>query len=194
HDYHVKILRIDPLIMVVDNFLQPGEANHMMNISASHMTRSGLQFGDGVGYEERTRTSTTAWIEYHRDVVTRCIHERIKQFTNIPEEDIEALQVIRYQPGQHYSPHYDFMRDDAMLMSDDWSRLKGQRWATMIVYLNEPQAGGATAFPRLNLAFRPVKNSAIFWLNLDRNGLEDWRTEHAGEPVIGGEKWAMNIW
>ncbi|KAI9599044.1 hypothetical protein BDF19DRAFT_113729 [Syncephalis fuscata] len=194
HDYKIKIVRSDPLIMVIEDFLQPGEANHMMNISASSMTRSGLQFSDGVRFQDDVRTSTTSWITYDTDAVTHCIQERVQQFTSIPAEDIEALQVIRYQPGQQYKPHYDFMREDDMLMFDDWSRIKGQRWATMIVYLNAPQAGGATIFPRLNLAFPPVKNSAIFWLNLGRDGLEDWRTEHAGEPVQGGEKWAMNIW
>ena len=35
---------------------------------------------------------------------------------------------------------------------------------------------------------------ALVWYNLDRHGALDERTLHAGEPVVGGDKWGMNIW
>ena len=45
------------------------------------------------------------------------------------------------------------------------------------------------------LAFRPVLGNALFWVNLfPGNGSGDARTLHAGLPVRGGLKTAMNIW
>ena len=44
------------------------------------------------------------------------------------------------------------------------------------------------------LAFRAVPGNALFWVNLFPNGTGDSRTVHAGLPVEGGTKHAMNIW
>ncbi|KAK0706061.1 hypothetical protein B0T26DRAFT_612791, partial [Lasiosphaeria miniovina] len=45
------------------------------------------------------------------------------------------------------------------------------------------------------LAFRPVPGNAAFWVNLfPHNGSGDARTVHAGLPIAGGVKTAMNIW
>lgn len=48
--------------------------------------------------------------------------------------------------------------------------------------------------PEGGLAFRPVEGNAVFWVNLHPNGTGDMRTMHAGLPVKGGRKTAMNIW
>lgn len=41
--------------------------------------------------------------------------------------------------------------------------------------------------------FKPVKGSAVFWVNI-RDGVGDKRVVHAGLPVGEGEKIGMNIW
>ena len=35
---------------------------------------------------------------------------------------------------------------------------------------------------------------AVLWWNVKENGKEDLGTLHAGDPVLAGEKWALNIW
>lgn len=57
-----------------------------------------------------------------------------------------------------------------------------------------PLPGGRTIFPQLGLKFAPAVGAALVWYNLDRHGVLDERTLHAGEPVGAGEKWGMNIW
>ena len=45
------------------------------------------------------------------------------------------------------------------------------------------------------LAFKAIPGNALFWVNLfPENGTGDGRTLHAGLPVKGGVKTAMNIW
>jgi prolyl 4-hydroxylase len=41
---------------------------------------------------------------------------------------------------------------------------------------------------------RPKVGTAIFWYNLDKNGVGDELTMHAGAPVINGTKIGLNIW
>lgn len=54
--------------------------------------------------------------------------------------------------------------------------------------------GGWTAFPRIGVAARPVKGSAIFWFNMKRNGESDPLSLHGGCPVVLGNKWIANQW
>jgi prolyl 4-hydroxylase len=46
----------------------------------------------------------------------------------------------------------------------------------------------------LNTGFDPKKGDALLWWNLTEDGREDVMTLHAGEPVLAGEKWALNLW
>ena len=70
------------------------------------------------------------------------------------------------------------------------------RFVTLLMYLNEPTAGGQTAFPKATdaatgakgLAIHPGKGSAILFYNLLPDGNADTETLHAALPVIVGEK------
>jgi prolyl 4-hydroxylase len=54
--------------------------------------------------------------------------------------------------------------------------------------MSEVEAGGATVFPKLNLALWPQKGSAAFWYNLHPNGEGNELTRHAACPVLTGSK------
>lgn len=55
--------------------------------------------------------------------------------------------------------------------------------------MSDVAKGGATAFPLIKKAVFPEKGSAVFWLNLHADGIGDFRTKHAGCPVLVGSKW-----
>lgn len=52
------------------------------------------------------------------------------------------------------------------------------------------ERGGSTVFPYLDVAVRPVKGTAVVWLNLFDSGDGDMRTRHASCPVLVGSKWS----
>jgi hypothetical protein len=56
-------------------------------------------------------------------------------------ENGEALQILRYQPGQKYDAHHDFFSDAVNIHQG------GHRTATVLMYLNTVEGGGKTVFP-----------------------------------------------
>lgn len=56
------------------------------------------------------------------------------------DHSVEPLQILRYQPGEEYRPHYDTL-----------ARMQNQRVLTFLIYLNEDYDGGETLFLRPGL-------------------------------------------
>ncbi|MOA36101.1 hypothetical protein D3C78_1576050 [compost metagenome] len=63
---------------------------------------------------------------------------------------------------------------------------------TLVIYLNEPEQGGATVFPEVPLQVVPQRGHAVFF-SYDRPH-PTTRTLHGGAPVIRGEKWIATKW
>jgi prolyl 4-hydroxylase len=119
--------------------------------------------------------------------------QRAAYLSKVFPSHAEPAQVVRYLPGQKYNKHHDYF-DRAAPSFYAKTKNGGQRLTTVLAYLREPDRGGRTSFPRLNTGFDPKKGDALLWWNLTEDGREDVMTLHAGEPVLAGEKWALNLW
>jgi prolyl 4-hydroxylase len=95
----------------------------------------------------------------------------------------EPLQVLRYRPGQQYRPHFDAIGD-----SDN------QRVLTFLVYLNDDYEGGETEFLSTGLKVKGRKGDGLLFRNADSSGVLDPRAQHAGLPVLAGEKYLASRW
>ena len=59
------------------------------------------------GRAESIRTSSTALLPAS-DPIVRAVTERAAYVTGYPYSNVEPLQLVRYEPGQRYEPHFDY--------------------------------------------------------------------------------------
>jgi prolyl 4-hydroxylase len=119
------------------------------------------------------------------------IEQRISDLTGIPVENGEGIQVLRYEKGQQYKPHFDYFPEDK---EGSATHIKngGQRIATFLMYLNTPESGGATIFPDAGLEVHAQEGNALLFRY--NTPTADSKTLHGGTPVEAGVKWVATKW
>lgn len=80
-------------------------------------------------------------------------------------ENGESIQILHYQNGEKYEPHYDYFHDK------NNQALGGHRIATVLMYLSNVEKGGETIFPNaevitLSLLCSFLKNIVCNNLNI----------------------------
>ena len=70
------------------------------------------------------------------------------------------------------------------------------RLFTFFIYLGQPEEGGHTRFPQLELSIPPTRGTALLWPNVrdDDPHRSDHRTTHEAMPPLAGLKFAANLW
>lgn len=183
-----------PRIQLFQQLLTDQECDALVALSRGRLARSPVVNPD-TGDENLidARTSMGAMFQVGEHALISRIEARIAAVTGVPAEHGEGLQILNYKPGGEYQPHFDFFNPQR---PGEARQLKvgGQRIATLVIYLNSPQEGGATAFPRIGLEVAPVKGNAVYFSYLLPDGKLDERTLHAGLPVAAGEKWIATKW
>ncbi|TYH55933.1 hypothetical protein ES332_D09G271200v1 [Gossypium tomentosum] len=124
------------------------------------------------------------------------------------KENGEDIQVLRYEYGQKYDPHYDYFVDKVNIARG------GHRTATVLMYLTNVTKGGETVFPeaeesslhttpakddlsdcaKKGIAVKPRRGDALLFFSLHPNAIPDPSSLHAGCPVTEGEKWSATKW
>ena len=185
----------EPLVYVCDRFLKDQDCDHLIALGAPSLKRSTVVNPDGaVSLIDSRRTSLGMFLPFFtQDEVVLNIHRRIAEVTSIPEENGESMQILYYGEGAEYRPHYDYF-DPKTPGGLFHYRRGGQRVASFIIYLNTPEAGGETVFPRVHLKITPEKGKALLFYNVDAMGAEDPMSFHGGAPVLKGEKWIITRW
>jgi prolyl 4-hydroxylase len=183
-----------PHLMVFDNLLSDAECDALIALSEAKMQDSTVVdpiTGQYVKHPERISRGTH--LDHQSSEVVTAIESRISQLLGFALNQQEAIQILHYQVGGEYRPHYDFF-PPADTGSQPAIIQAGQRLATLIMYLNTPEEGGSTDLPNIGLSVTAKKGNAIYFENIDQNGLPDNNTLHAGTPVLAGEKWIATKW
>ncbi len=181
-----------PRIALFGNFLSPQECEALIEAAAPRLERSlTVQTETGGSQVNAARTSNGMFFKRGESELIACVEARIARLLNWPVENGEGLQVLHYLPGAEYQPHYDYFDPGAPGTERIIAR-GGQRVATLVMYLNEPEAGGGTTFPELGLEVAPQRGCAVYF------GYErpdpSTGTLHGGAPVRAGEKWVATKW
>ena len=193
-DREVRVLLAlrQPRVVVFGGLLSHEECDELMALAGKRLTRSEtVQTDTGASEVNSARTSQGMFFERGENELCRRIEARIAALIRWPVENGEGLQVLKYLPGAEYKPHYDYF-DPAQPGTATILKRGGQRVGTLVMYLNDPEVGGGTTFPDVQLEVAPVKGNAVFF-SYDRAHPAS-KTLHGGAPVVAGEKWVATKW
>ena len=190
---NVTLFSSDPIIYVVDDFISEDECQEFINCS-----KDKLQPATVIGLKEeqklQDRTNEFAWLEHHANETIHEVSKRLSILVQMPIRNAEMFQVVHYESGTEYKPHFDSFDQSTELGKKYWEP-GGQRMITALIYLNDVADGGATYFPELNISINPKKgNVLVFHNTISETTNINPRSLHAGMPVTSGEKWAANLW
>ncbi|MBC7435746.1 MAG: 2OG-Fe(II) oxygenase [Bdellovibrionales bacterium] len=189
---HVLTVLANPRIVVFGNVLSDEECDALIALAKPRLARS-LTVETKTGGEELNadRTSDGMFFQRGEHELVQRIEARLARLVNWPEENGEGLQILHYTAGAQYKPHYDYF-DPNELGTPTILKRGGQRVATIVMYLSEPEKGGGTVFPDIHMEVAPKKGNAVFF-SYERPH-PSTRTLHGGSPVVAGEKWVATKW
>jgi prolyl 4-hydroxylase len=149
------------------------------------------EIADDVGIA-KFRTSETCDLDWCDPVVGE-VDRRIADLLGQALSASEPLQGQRYAAGQEFKPHtdtfepggYDFYHHTAE---------SGQRTWTAMIYLNQPEEGGATRFKTIGKTVQPETGKLLAWNNLLPDGRPNPATLHQGMKVRKGTKYVLTKW
>jgi prolyl 4-hydroxylase len=192
HEVRVLAHMKSPRVIVFGGLLTDAECEGLMVLAQARLTRSETVDNATGGNELNPgRTSDGMFFDRGEKPLIAKIEQRISELLNWPLNHGEGLQILRYRPGAEYRPHHDYF-DPAHPGSARILERGGQRLATLVMYLNTPQSGGATIFPETGFEVAPLRGNAVFF-SYERAHVST-RTLHGGAPVVAGEKWVATKW
>lgn len=189
---HVLASLENPCIVVFDNVFSQAECEELVALAKPRIRRSMTVDGAGDGEEVNdVRTSSGMFFDRDKEPLVARLDERMASLLRWPVENGESLQILHYQPGAEYLPHYDYF-DPLSAGTAAQLRRGGQRVATMLVYLNVCDDGGATIFPDVGFSVFPKPGLGVYFA-YDKPH-ESTLSLHGGAPVVKGEKWVATRW
>lgn len=138
------------------------------------------------------RTSETCDLD-RADPVVAAVEAAIGALTGLAPRFGEPLQGQRYAVGQEFKGHTDYFEPTGV----DYARycgIAGNRTWTVMVYLNEPEAGGATRFKTIDKIIQPEAGKLVAWNNRRPDGTTNPATIHHGMKVRAGVKYVITKW
>lgn len=170
-------------------FLSPAECTGVIErIDANRQPSTVTDFnGDAL-----FRTSETCYFD-SGDPLIKTIDERIFAFSRLDLSYGEPMQGQRYAVGQEFKAHTDYFEPSGADYVEH-TTVAGQRTWTVMIYLNEPEAGGATRFKAIDKMVQPETGKLLAWNNRRPDGSPNPSTIHHGMKVRAGTKYVITKW
>lgn len=142
--------------------------------------------------DEGFRTSQTCDLDGNHPVV-RAVDEKIAGFSRLDLAYGEPMQGQHYSVGQEFKAHTDYFEPQGVDY-EKYTSVAGQRTWTVMIYLNEPEAGGATRFKAVDKMVQPEAGKLLAWNNRRPDGSPNPSTIHHAMKVRAGEKYVITKW
>jgi prolyl 4-hydroxylase len=193
-EIHMLFALTAPRIVLFGNLFSTDECEQMIELSRGKLARSSVVNNETGAYDIHPhRTSYGTYFDRGENDLIRRLEKRIADLVQYPEENGEPIQILHYEPGGEYKPHYDYF-DPRQPGNEQVLTQGGQRIATLVMYLNDVETGGSTVFPEVGIDVLPRRGNAVYFAYCSETGALDSRSLHGGSPVGGGEKWIATKW
>jgi len=231
----VKTLSAEPRVFQLDNLLTAEECDTFLNTAKAvqqSMEESMVGADHASSSKSLARSSKHTWIgstfadgsgAWTTNEVIERVEKRIFDLTRLYKDTAEPFQVVFYNMSDYYYGHHDFT-DPSHAPGNPYFRGGGNRYLTVLLYLNDVTEGGHTVFPFVDdngkpqlrhldptvlyqgssacdangLKVHPRKGGAAMFYNLLENGhmsgAFDKWTVHAGCKPLAGPKYISNKW
>ncbi|KAI3974943.1 hypothetical protein MKX01_005054 [Papaver californicum] len=175
-----------PRVFVYQGFLSDEECDHLTSLARGQLENHKAEvFGTPIDLEQ--------------DVIVTRIEDRISDWTFLPKENSDHLQIFRYGPENTSHLHNYYGDKDG----DEGPSLM----ATVVLYLSNVNRGGEILFleselkntqekdetwsdcSRKGYAVKPMKGNALLFFHLHVNTSVDDKSSHSRCPILKGEKW-----
>ena len=176
-------------LFVVKAFLDPAACEALMAQIDAQRRPSTIADANG---DPTFRTSETCDLA-DADPIVAEVDRRIAGLTALDPRFGEPMQGQRYAVGQEFKAHTDYFEP----AGEDFERycaISGQRTWTVMIYLNTPDAGGATRFKAIDKIVQPEAGKLLAWNNLRADGRVNPATLHHGMKVRAGVKYVVTKW
>jgi prolyl 4-hydroxylase len=176
-------------LFIVKRFLDRETCTEL--IARIDARRRPSEIADDVGIAN-FRTSETCDLDW-RDPVIAQVDSRIADLLGLDLSASEPIQGQRYAAGQEFKAHTDTFEPGGYDYYVHTAET-GQRSWTAMVYLNEPESGGATRFKAIGKTIQPETGKLVAWDNLLADGTPNPATLHQGMKVRRGTKYIITKW
>jgi len=186
---NAKRLAHDSLeLYTLESFLNQQECEKIINLISTKLHPSGLS-----SYEPDSdyRTSRTCDLGKLNDEFMEGIDGRICQMIGIDSSYSEVIQGQYYEIGQQFKAHTDYFEPNEIAK---YGGQMGQRTYTVMIYLNDVEEGGETAFVNVDKEFKPKQGMAVMWNSLKPDGSTNSNSMHFAKPIIKGYKAVITKW
>jgi prolyl 4-hydroxylase len=189
HPGSFKVPAVNLDIFVIRDFLTPEECGGLIaRIDVNRVPSDVL----GPSPDPDYRTSESCNLN-PQDPLVKAVEAKITALMGIEPAHGETIQGQRYAVGQQFKPHHDFFFTSQPYWEDQKNH-GGQRTWTAMMFLNKPEAGGQTAFPKAGVRITPRAGNLLAWNNMDPTGQPNEYSLHQGCPVEAGVKYIITKW
>jgi len=177
-------------IYTVEAFLGVRECAEIIALTRGRLRQSEISAPDE--RDASFRISRTCDLDDVDHPAVAALNRRIYRAMQTTAACAEPMQAQYYDVGGEFKAHTDYF--ESYELGKYSTATLGQRTWTFMIYLNEPESGGETAFTAAGLVLSPKTGCAVIWNNLLPDGSPNPGTIHHGMPVRRGYKAIITKW
>jgi len=181
-----------PKIWIAESLATPELCAWLVGRGLGKFTPSMMFTGHKAVFHATRTCSDFSFSLVEGGVMMLLLRTKVSLLTGLKTEQMEPPQIFHYATGQGIDAHYDSLYDGENPYGRDGS-YRGDRLATLLMYLNDDYEGGVLEFVKVGFKYRGSTGNAIFFASL-RGGKFDEKALHSATTVTRGEKYILSQW